>query len=234
MKKVFFAGLFLLASAIIVKAQTADEVIAKYITAIGGAEKWSKVQSIKIDGQIEVQGITIPYTVQGVQMKGIRVDAEFQGQKIIDITSPTAGWAQNPLAGKNTLSPITEEELKVKLDELDIQDAFVNYKEKGSTIESLGKDEEDGNEYFKIKMTTKNGNEKTYFFDLKTFLIYKEESIVKQQGQEIKSFVKLLDYQTIDFGIKMPFKTDQQGMMMMVSKKITINPTIDESIFKGN
>ena len=234
MKKVFFAGLFLLASAITVKAQTADEVIAKYINAIGGADKWSKVQSMKLEGQIEVQGITIPYTVQAIQMKGIRVDAEFQGQKIIDITSPTAGWAQNPLAGKNTLSPITEEELKVKLDELDIQDAFVNYKEKGSTIESLGKDEEDGNEYFKIKMTTKNGNEKTYFFDLKTFLIYKEESIVKQQGQEIKSFVKLLDYQTIDYGIKMPFKTDQQGMMMMVAKKITINPAIDESIFKGN
>jgi hypothetical protein len=214
-------------------AQTADEIISKYITAIGGADKWAKVQSIKVEGQIEVQGIAIPFTMQGVHMKGTRVDAEFQGNKIIDITTPTKGWSQNPFGGKATLSPITDDELKQKVDELDIQDAFVDYKSKGSTVEFLGKDEEDGNEYFKIKMTSKNGNDKTYFFDTKTYLVYKIESIVKQEGQEVKSAVKYLDYQTIDFGIKMAFKQDQ-GQMMMVNKKITINPAIDASIFNGN
>jgi hypothetical protein len=82
-------------------------------------------------------------------------------------------------------------------------------------------------------MTSKNGNDKTYFFDTKTYLVYKIESIVKQEGQEVKSAVKYLDYQTIDFGIKMAFKQDQ-GQMMMVNKKITINPAIDASIFNGN
>jgi len=233
MKKVFLSIALFVAAIFTVNAQTADEVIAKYITEIGGADKWSKVQSIKIEGQIEVQGIQIPFTMQGLQLKGMRVDAEFQGNKIIDITTPTKGWAQNPLSGKATLGPISEDELKQKLDDLDIQDPFVDYKTKGSVIESLGKDEEDGNEYFKIKMTTKNGNEKTYFFDTKTNLIYKIESIVKQQGQEMKSEQKLLDYQTTDYGIKMPFKQDQ-GQMMMVTKKITINPSIDATIFNGN
>jgi len=233
MKKVFLSIALFVAAIFTVNAQTADEVIAKYITEIGGADKWSKVQSIKIEGQIEVQGIQIPFTMQGLQLKGMRVDAEFQGNKIIDITTPTKGWAQNPLSGKATLGPISEDELKQKLDDLDIQDPFVDYKAKGSVIESLGKDEEDGNEYFKIKMTTKNGNEKTYFFDTKTNLIYKIESIVKQQGQEMKSEQKLLDYQTTEYGIKMPFKQDQ-GQMMMVTKKITINPTIDAAIFNGN
>ncbi len=233
MKKVFLSIAVLLAAVFTVNAQTADEVIAKYITAIGGAEKWSKVQSIKVEGQIEVQGIAIPFTMQGVQMKGSRVDAEFQGNKIIDITTPTKGWSQNPFGGKATLSPISDDELKQKLDDLDIQDAFVDYKAKGSTVESLGKDEEDGNEYFKIKMTSKNGNDKTYFIDTKTYLVYKIESIIKQQGQEVKSAVKYLDYQSIDYGIKIAFKQDQ-GQMVMVNKKITINPTIDASIFNGN
>lgn len=233
MKKILLSITLLFAVVFSVSAQTADEIIAKYIDAIGGAEKWSKIKSIKLEGQVEVQGLAIPFTMQGIQLKGQRVDAEFQGNKIIDIITPTGGWSQNPLAGKATMSPMTSEELKSKLDDLDIQDAFVGYKEKGSTIEFLGKDEEDGNEYFKIKMTTKNDNVKTYFFDTKTYLIYKEESIVKQQGQEMKAAVKLLDYQTIDYGVKMPFKSDQ-GMMIMVTKKITVNPVIDESIFKGN
>ena len=65
MKKVFLSIAVLFAAVFTVNAQTADEVIAKYITEIGGADKWSKVQSIKIEGQIEVQGIQIPFTMQG-------------------------------------------------------------------------------------------------------------------------------------------------------------------------
>ncbi len=233
MKKIFLSFAVLLTAFASVQAQTADEIIAKYITAIGGADKWTKVQSLKIEGQVEVQGISIPYTMQCIQMKGMRVDAEFQGNKIIDIVTPEKGWSQNPLAGKASLDPISADELKTKVDDLDIQDAFIDYKAKGSSVEFLGKDEEDGNEYYKIKLTSKNNNEKTYFFDTKTSLVYKVESMVKQQGQEVKSSVKYLDYQTTDFGIKMAFKQDQ-GMMMMVTKKVTVNATIDEAIFKAN
>ena len=233
MKKIFLSAAMLFAAAFTIHAQTADEIIAKYVTAIGGSEKWTKIQSIKLEGQIEVQGLAIPFIMQGVQMKGMRFDAEFQGNKIIEIVTPVKGWSQNPLAGKATLSPMSEDELKSKVDDLDLQDPFVDYKAKGSSVEFLGKDEEDGNEYLKIKMTTKNNNEKTYFFDTKTYLIYKVESIVKQQGQEIKTAVKYLDYQTLDFGIKMSFKQDQ-GQMMLVTKKVSVNPVVEEPIFNGN
>lgn len=234
MKKVFLLLVIIFAAAITINAQTADEVIEKYITAIGGADKWTKIQSLKVDGQIEVQGIAIPFTMQAMHMKGYRSDAEFQGMKFTDITTPTKGWAQNPMAGKMTLGPISDEELKSKVDDLDIQDAFIDYKGKGSTVEFLGKDEEDGNEYFKIKITSKNNNDKTYFIDTKTYLAYKMESMTKQQGQDIKTVIKFLDYQTIDFGIKMSFKSDIGNGQMLVYKKVIINPTIDESIFKGN
>lgn len=233
MKKILLSVLVVFAALASVSAQTADEVINKYVAAIGGADKWSKIQSLKVEGQIEVQGLAIPFTMQAVHMKGMRVDAEFQGNKIIDITTPTKGWSQNPLMGKSSLEAIPADELKTKLDELDVQDEFVNYKEKGSTVEYLGKEEEEGTSYHKVKLTTKNGNEKTYYFDLTTNLIYKEETTVKQQGQEMKQSVKYLDYKTLENGIKMAFKSDM-GMMMMVTNKVTINPTIDEAIFSGN
>jgi hypothetical protein len=213
-------------------AQTADEIIGKYITAIGGKDKWTQVKSMKVNGYIEVQGIKINFTQQAVQGTGVRVDAEFQGQKIIDITTPTMGWSQNPFGGKSTLQPISGEELQQKLDELDIQDEFVDYATKGSTVEFIGKDEEDGNEFYKIKMITKNKNESVYFFDVNTSLIYKEEKTVKQQGQEMKMVTKLLDYKTIPFGIKIPHKSEQMGQVLVMDV-IQINATIDENIFKG-
>jgi hypothetical protein len=213
-------------------AQTADEIIGKYITAIGGKDKWTQVKSMKVNGYIEVQGIKINFTQQAVQGTGVRLDAEFQGQKIIDITTPTMGWSQNPFGGKSTLQPISGEELQQKLDELDIQDEFVDYATKGSTVEFIGKDEEDGNEFYKIKMITKNKNESVYFFDVNTSLIYKEEKTVKQQGQEMKMVTKLLDYKTIPFGIKIPHKSEQMGQVLVMDV-IEVNPVIDENIFKG-
>jgi hypothetical protein len=213
-------------------AQTADEIIGKYITAIGGKDKWTQVKSMKVNGYIEVQGIKINFTQQAVHGTGVRVDAEFQGQKIIDITTPSMGWSQNPFGGKSTLQPISGEELQQKLDELDIQDEFVDYAAKGSTVEFIGKDEEDGNEFYKIKMVTKNKNESVYFFDVNTSLIYKEEKTVKQQGQEMKMVTKLLDYKTIPFGIKIPHKSEQMGQVLVMDV-IEVNPVIDENIFKG-
>jgi hypothetical protein len=215
---------------VVAQAQTAEEIIEKYIAAIGGADNVRKINSMKVTGHVEVQGIEIPFDVAAVNGKGFRTDAEFQGNKIIDIVTPTKGWSQNPFAGKTSIQPLTDDELKEKLDELDIQDAFVDYAAKGSTIESLGKDEEDGNEYFKIKLTTKNKNESVYFFDLKTNLIYKRESIMKQEGQEIKMTAKNFDYQVTEIGVKIPFKVDQGGMVM-VYKTVTFNVPVDEKIF---
>lgn len=236
MKKLFVYAALMLPLVLLsfnIQAQTADEVIEKYITAIGGKEKWKQVKSMKVNGFIEVQGIKINFTQQAVHNVGLRVDAEFQGQKIIDITTPAKGWSQNPFGGRSSLQPISEEELKQKLDELDIQDEFIDYAAKGSSVEFLGKDEEDGNEFYKVKMTTKNNNESVYFFDVNTSLIYKEEKTVKQQGQEMKMVTKVFDYKTIPFGIKIPHKSEQMGQLL-VTDKIEINLAIDENIFKGN
>ena len=233
MKKLFLPLAVMLSfvfNGFVANAQTADEIINKYVDAIGGKENWKKINSMKVEGNVEVQGLEIPFTINAVHSKGMRMEGEFQGSKFIDILTPEKGWSQNPFAGKATLQPLTADELKEKADELDIQGAFVDYKDKGSVVEFLGKDEEDGNEYLKVKLTTKNKNETTYFFDPKTNLIYKQESTTKQNGQEVKQSVKLLDYQKTDAGVKVPFKVDQGGMVL-ATKKITFNVAVDEKLF---
>jgi hypothetical protein len=53
MKRIFANTLLFSAvifSSFAVKAQTADEIIDKYIDAIGGKENWKKVNSIKMEG----------------------------------------------------------------------------------------------------------------------------------------------------------------------------------------
>ncbi|MCA6487296.1 MAG: outer membrane lipoprotein-sorting protein, partial [Chitinophagaceae bacterium] len=63
MKKVLLAAGILLVSISSAFSQTADEVIAKYVEAIGGKQKWNSLNSMRVEGQIEVQGISIPFTM---------------------------------------------------------------------------------------------------------------------------------------------------------------------------
>lgn len=213
-------------------AQSVDDVIAKHIAATGGEEKWKQVNSLKVEGYIEVQGIQIPFTQQTVHNTGMRIDAEFQGMQIIQIVTPTKSWSQNPFGGKSELEPASEEEHKQQVDELDIQNEFVDYKNKGSKVELLGKDEEDGNEYFKVRLTTKNDKQTVYYFDVKTYLVYKTVSTNKMQGQEMEMTTKMYDYKELPIGVKVPHKTDQMGQVL-VFEKIEANATIDTKIFAG-
>ncbi len=45
------------------KAQTADEIVDKYITAIGGADNWKKVNSVTSEGNLTVQGADVAVTM---------------------------------------------------------------------------------------------------------------------------------------------------------------------------
>jgi hypothetical protein len=213
-------------------SQTVDEVIAKHIEATGGEAKWKQVNSLKIEGYIEVQGIQIPFTQQAVHNTGWRLDAEFQGMQIIQIVTPTKSWSQNPFGGKTELEPASEDEHKQQVDELDLQNAFVDWKSKGSTVELLGKDEEDGNEYYKIRLVTKNQNQEVHYIDVKTYLTYKTVSTAKMQGQEMEVTTKMLDYKELPIGVKVPHKTDQMGQVL-VFEKIDVNATIDTKLFAG-
>ena len=66
MKKFFVHALLLAAfisSSFSLKAQTADEIIDKYIEAIGGKDNWKKVGSIKMD-LVDFSNLANPPAVQ--------------------------------------------------------------------------------------------------------------------------------------------------------------------------
>jgi hypothetical protein len=44
---------------------------------------------------------------------------------------------------------------------------------------------------------------------------------------------KNFDYQLTDVGVKMPFKVDQGGMIM-ATRKVVVNPAVDEKLFTAN
>ncbi|MDB5207841.1 MAG: outer rane lipoproteinsorting protein, partial [Flavisolibacter sp.] len=214
-----------------VQAQTADEIISKHIEAIGGADAWRKVTSVKQEGTLTVQGnVQVSFVTTTLHNKGSRLDISAMGMNGYQIMTPTAGWGFMPFQGQTKPEPVTEDQVKEGTDQLDVQGTLIDYKTKGHTVTMLGKDDIDGVETFKLQVAQKSGKTETLFFDPKTYYIIRSVSKVKANGQEMDQTVNLSNYKKLPEGIVVPMSiTMPQGELVI--SKVTINGPVDEAIF---
>ena len=130
-----------------------------------------------------------------------------------------------------------------KLDTNDFPDSFIDYKEKGYTVELLGKETIDGAETFKIKLVKEpkmvDGNQKEdisfYFFDVDNFVpIAVQSEITSGPAKGQTGQTTMSDYQEVD-GMYFPFSMTQgvkdgQGQPITIDT-IELNPTVDDAEF---
>ncbi len=237
MKKIslFVSSLILLLGITEAQAQTADEVINKYIETIGGKEKLVALKSIKMEMVANYQGMEIPVEVNTDKEGKMIVKLNLMGKEMTQMAfDGTTGWSTNMMTMKpEKMSSEDLENIKNTAGK-DFPDPFLNYKDKGYKIEYLGKDTKEGTECHKIKLTKLpqlvNGEKvddvSFFYFDTVDNIIVSSETEIKEgpmKGQMAIS--KSSNYQEVE-GIFFPFTVNQFGQEMTV-KKITLNQPID-------
>lgn len=235
MKKIKILSLFavsiLMAAASF--AQTADEIISKHIEAIGGAENWKKINTVKQEASLSVQGMDIPVVITFVHNKGFKQEFTVMGMSGYSIITPEGGWNFSPMAGQTKPEPITADELKYGKDQLDLQGEFIDYKAKGHSLEVLPKEDVDGTECHVVKINRKSGTESVFYFDPKTYYIIRTKSKVVANGQEVESIVNMSNFQKLPEGIVMPFTMENSAVPAPITvTKIVINGPVDAATFK--
>lgn len=223
-----------------IQAQTADEVVNKYIETIGGKDKLEKLTGMKMEMVANYQGMEIPVEVLSTKDGKMLVKIDLMGKKMTQVAfDGTSGWSTNMMTMKaEKMDSETIDNMKKSAGK-DFPDPFYNYKEKGYTVEYIGKETKEGTECHKVKLTklpvTVNG-EKTddvsfYYFDTENNVIVYTEAEIKEgpmKGQMATSTAG--NYQEVD-GLYFPFTLNQFGQEMTV-KKITLNPTVDVKEFE--
>jgi hypothetical protein len=217
-----------------IKAQTIDEVIDKYEIALGGKEKLLTLQSVKMTGSVNVQGFEVGVTVTTVNGVGTRNDISVPGMgEGFQVVNPKKGWDFMPFRGQTSPEEVSDEQLKASQGLLDLQGLLVNYKDKGSQVELLGKENVSGAECYKLKLTNKIGKVYTLFIDAKTF--YQVKWIYKSYSSngEVDTEISYGDYKKTADGFVFPFlQTIESGSI--VFKTIETNQPVDEKIFIVN
>src|SRR4051794_11151817 len=121
MKAIKFAvlGIIALCTIVSAKAQSVDEIVGKYVDALGGKDKISKITSLYQESTIEIMGNEASSTTTILNGKAFKNEMDFGGQKIVQCVTEKGGWSINPLMGQTTAEPMTDEQAKAAKDQLD-------------------------------------------------------------------------------------------------------------------
>ncbi len=229
--KIFFVTVLACIASVSSFSQSLDEIVSKHIEAIGGKDNWEKIKTMKMEGLMKMQGSEIKISILMVDDKATRQNITVMGMTGYSIITTTEGWSFMPFQGQTKPEPITAEDLKISQDQLNIQEPFIGYAELGKKIEYLGKEDIDGTECFKIKLTDKNDQVITYYIDPENYYIVKQVGKVKSNGKEFENTVSFGNYKKLDEGIVYPM-TMGGGFGETEIVKLEINTPIDESEFK--
>lgn len=233
LKTIGIALLFLV-SANAVNAQTADEVIDKFIAAIGGKEKMMALNSIKMDGNLSTQGFDVGIVVTVLNGKGARTDIFVPGMSEgFRITTPSKAWNFLPFQGMTEPEEAPEDMLKAQQSQLDLQTPFLNYAAKGHKVELLGKEKVDKADCYKLKITYKNGKTATIYIDGTTYYRVKSVTMVNANGTDTEVETTYTDFKKTAEGYVFPYSQTNQGGTITYTS-IEVNKPVDEKIFQPN
>jgi outer membrane lipoprotein-sorting protein len=163
---------------------------------------------------------------------GFRLDMDIMGSSNYQMLNATEGWVFMPVMGMTEPKKMEDDQYKSASSQLDIQGALLNYKDKGTTIELLGKDKVDNAEAYKLKLTLKSGKVVTYFLDAKTYFLIKTASKQNVQGEEMDMETTFADFKQNADGFWFPYSTtSMQGTITF--DKIETNVKVEDSLFKN-
>ncbi len=218
-------------------ALTLDQILAKNLQARGGLEKLKSAKTVRMTGRMLLgQGMEAPLTIEFKRPNMMRLDLTIQGMTITQAYDGKSGWSVMPLQGNKDPQPMGEDEVKAMAEQADMDGMLIDSQQKGYKLELMGKEPVEGGDAYKIKVTTKNGDQHMVYLDADSFLEIKGESKIMIRGNAVESENTLGDYKEVQ-GIMFPFAIDggQKGSpqrQKMTIDKVEVNPVVDDARFK--
>ncbi len=233
MKRILFALLAMISLS--AGAQTADDVIQKYIAAIGGSEAYTKVNSAVMKGTLSTQGMDLPFSLIVINGRAMRTDVDVMGKQIVSAYKDGKGWKINPYAGAETKTEVTGSELIDYKTQSTLLNPLMTYAKDGNTVELKGSVNVEGVNCFEIDLHFKaDGKVTKYFISQQDYTLIKSASNKTIQGEdmEVETFYSnVKDINGLKFAMDRIQKINGQVFQEVKLATVELNTTIDEKIF---
>jgi hypothetical protein len=222
-------------------AQTADEIVDKHLTAMGGRAALGKLKSRTMVGTIslstpvgQVSG-PVELVTQEPNKSRTLITLDLSsfgaGQMIFDQRfDGTSGYVLDSLQGNRDISGSQLDAMKNGA----FPSPLLNYKEMGMTVELSGKENVGDREAYLLILKPKSGPVMRLYLDARSYLPIKQ--VVKLDVPpvgELEQTTELLDYRDVD-NVKVPFRIISSSAVQSSTVNITRvehNGTIDQALF---
>lgn len=215
---------------------TLEEVLENYYKATGGIENWRDIKTMRMGGEMISMGQPIPVRATFMRPNKCRVEYKVKNAVIVQAYDGERGWQHNPNGEIIIPQPMSEKQSKYLHDTCDLEGPLNDYKEKGHSIELVGKETLYGQDTYKLIVKYKSGNVQTYYIDTDTFLPVRVDGVYLLDAGEHNVTTSFFDYKKtgkiivphkIDFDI-----TGSPGTEQMNFKTVEINPSVRNSYFR--
>lgn len=218
-------------------AQTADEIVAKFVKTVGGMEKIQAVKSLRRTGKYNGGGGFEAVVIEENKRPNlVRQEILIQGMTGVTAYDGKSGWKIEPWNGKKDAEGLSEEEMKGILEDSDLDGPLINYQQKGIKVEYVGMDEVEGTDTHKLKVTMGNGDVRHYYMDTDYFVPIKIETKRMIRGAEREFETILGDYKEVN-GWYLPFSIEtgvkgSQNRAKVTYEKIEANVALADARFR--
>ncbi len=220
------------------KEMTAEQLVAKNIEAKGGIEALRELKSVKVTGKMLVYGgrLELAYTQIRKAPGAVRTESTLQGMTMVQAYDGQNGWQISPFQGRKDPEKMSADDTKALIEEAEIDGPLVGWKEKGSTVESLGREDVDGTLAYKLKVTRKGGDVSYVYLDPDHFLEIRVVSQRRERGSLVETETDLSDYEKVN-GVYLPFAIESglkgvSDKQKLILAKAEGNPPIEDTVFK--
>jgi outer membrane lipoprotein-sorting protein len=224
--KNLFIAVFAVLISLSVSAQTADEMIRKHIEAYGGLKNIKSIRTMKVTGTFRAQGKEAPFIHLKKRPNKMRQEILINGLPGIKAYDGQIAWVLESFMGKKNPEKMTVDQSKVVGQGADFDGHLVDHKEKGSTVEYAGKEDIEGIECHKLKIT-KSGRVGYVFLDVDSYLIVKSSEMGMDMYQG--------DYKQVN-GLNLPHSLEYKYMgasfQQFIIEKYELNIDLDDSLFR--
>ncbi len=218
-----------------VAAQDVDQVLASHYEAIGGLDAWQGLQSMKATGKMVMaaMGMEAPLTMWAKRPGKSRMEFSIQGMAGVQAYDGEMAWWQMPFMGSPDPQPMPDDMTSQMREQSDIDGPLVGWQEDGHAVELLGKEDVDGTDAYKLKVTLDTGEVTYYYLDAEYYLPIKTEGTRTLMGAETTVSTVLGDYKKVG-GLMMPFSIEisqPTGPVTLVFDTVEVNVDMADDLF---
>ena len=211
---------------------TADEILEKYVKALGGKEAIEKISSRTARGTFEIEAANVTGDVQGFSKAPNKLASLFTipGMGLAgQVFDGSKGWESSPMTGLRELSG---NELAALKRDADFYQQL-NFKKHFPKLEVKGKEKVGNYETYVLICSPAEGEPEKLYFDIASGLLVRQDA-ERETGQGKLAVEEYFDDYKDVGGVKIPHSVKQVTPMFSIVVKYTeikSNVEIDEAKF---